>query len=48
MNLTRTTAVENAHAGIRYNVILPGPIAAPLKQWDSRGSATLENALDFL
>lgn len=29
VNLTRTTAVENAHAGIRCNVILPGPIATP-------------------
>jgi NAD(P)-dependent dehydrogenase (short-subunit alcohol dehydrogenase family) len=32
MNLTRTTAVENANAGIRCNVILQGPIATPLKQ----------------
>jgi len=31
VNLTRTTAVENARAGIRCNVILPGPIAtAPM------------------
>ena len=29
VNLTRTTAVENARAGIRCNVILPGPIATP-------------------
>lgn len=29
VNLTRTTAVENAHDGIRCNVILPGPIATP-------------------
>lgn len=28
-NLTRTTAVEQARAGIRCNVILPGPIATP-------------------
>mgnify|MGYP006301915279 CR=1 FL=1 len=31
VNLTRTTAVENARAGIRCNAILPGPIAtAPM------------------
>tara|TARA_R100001509_G_scaffold161185_2_gene130027 strand:+ start:1322 stop:2107 length:786 start_codon:yes stop_codon:yes gene_type:complete len=29
VNLTRTTAVENAQKGIRCNVILPGPIATP-------------------
>tara|TARA_R110000772_G_scaffold48719_5_gene111349 strand:- start:47793 stop:48578 length:786 start_codon:yes stop_codon:yes gene_type:complete len=29
VNLTRTTAVENARDGIRCNVILPGPIATP-------------------
>lgn len=29
VNLTRTTAVENARASIRCNVILPGPIATP-------------------
>ncbi len=29
VNLTRTTAVENARYGIRCNVILPGPIATP-------------------
>lgn len=29
VNLTRTTAVENAQAGIRCNVVLPGPIATP-------------------
>lgn len=29
VNLTRTTAVENAQDGIRCNVILPGPIATP-------------------
>lgn len=29
VNLTRTTAVENARHGIRCNVILPGPIATP-------------------
>lgn len=29
VNLTRTTAVENAREGIRCNAILPGPIATP-------------------
>lgn len=29
VNLTMTTAVENAARGIRCNVILPGPIATP-------------------
>lgn len=29
VNLTRTTAVENAARGIRSNAILPGPIATP-------------------
>lgn len=29
VNLTHTTAVENARDGIRCNVILPGPIATP-------------------
>ncbi len=29
VNLTRTTAVEQAREGIRCNVILPGPIATP-------------------
>lgn len=29
VNLTKTTAVENARAGIRCNVVLPGPIATP-------------------
>lgn len=29
VNLTRTTAVEYAEAGIRSNAVLPGPIATP-------------------
>ncbi|MDY0005982.1 MAG: SDR family oxidoreductase [Spongiibacteraceae bacterium] len=38
VNLTRTTAVENAREGIRCNVILPGPIATPPMLAAAKGS----------